>query len=524
MVLGCCLLPIPELSLLLLAVVLLTLLLADIKKPPGYPPGPAWFPVVGTYLQHRQLQREYGYLHEVWRSLSRQYGAVVGLRLGRDRVVVVSGAAAVREVLTHSAFDGRPDGFFFRLRCFGERLGVVFTEGEHWQEQRRFAVRVLKQFGLGGRSMEEQVAEEAAELVTALRARVLAARGADGCVAMAHAFDVSVLNSLWAMLAGRRFALDDERLAGLLHTLNDCFRQTDGSGGLLNQMPFLRHLAPRRCGYTDTVRNLNKLWDFLRETIVEHEQTRVPTKPRDLIDAFLEEMQGRKGTDSTGSTYTEKQLLSLLLDLFMAGAETTSNTLGFTVMFLLRRPDVQRRAQEELDRVVGRGRQPSLQDRPRLNYLEAVLKEAQRLANVAPVGVPHRAMQNATIMGHTVPKDTTVLASLWSVHMDREYWGDPERFRPERFLDDAGLKSAEYLLPFGLGKRRCLGEKLARSNLFMFLAFLLHHFSMEPCPKHPVGDPIEDRHFLDGFTLCPKPFCALLTARDAATEHADGQG
>ncbi|KAJ1525347.1 hypothetical protein ONE63_010165 [Megalurothrips usitatus] len=490
----------------MLAVVLLLL---DARRPRGYPPGPAWLPVVGTYPQLRRLLAEHGYMHEVFRALARRYGPVVGLRLGRDRVVVVSGAAAVRAVLTHADFDGRPDGFFFRLRCFGQRLGIVFTEGAHWQEQRRFSLRLLKHFGLGRREMEARVAEEAAELVEALRAR---AGGRARAVPMGRAFDVSVLNSLWAMLAGKRFPLDDARLAGLLHTLSDCFRRTDGSGGLLNQMPFLRFVAPDRCGYTGTLRNLTTLWAFLRETIAEHEQTMVPGQPRDLIDAFLEEMQSKKGKED--STYTEKQLVSLLLDLFMAGAETTSNTLGFCVMLLLRHQDVQRRAQEELDRVVGRDREPGLQDRPQLRYLEAVLMEAQRLGNIAPVGVAHRAVRDSVVMGHLVPKDTIVLANLMSVHMDREHWGDPDSFRPDRFLDAEGnVKSTDYFLPFGIGKRRCLGETLARSNLFLFLAYVLHHFTLSPSPEHPIGDPIADRHFLDGFTLSPKPFYAVLTPR-----------
>ncbi|KAE8748590.1 Cytochrome P450 CYP305, partial [Frankliniella occidentalis] len=434
-------LPYPSLTLLLLAVVVVLLLL-DASKPRDFPPGPSWLPVVGAYPQLRRLVKKYGFLHDVWRVLAAQYGPVVGVRLGRNRVVVASGLVAVREVLKHADFDGRPDGFFFRLRCFGERLGIVFTEGDHWQEQRRFSQRLLRR-----PDVEAHVAEEAAELVAALRAQAATARP----VPMCRAFDVSVLNVLWARLDGRRFRRDDARLDSLLHTLHDCFRETDVSGGLLNQMPFLRFVAPGRCGYTSTLRNLRTLWGFLGETVAEHkQQTLEPGKPRGLIDAFLEEM---KLTGREGSNFSEKQLLSLLLDLFMAGAETTSNTLGFCVMFLLQHPDVQRRAQDELDRVVGRERDPSLEDRDQLLYLEAVLMETQRLGNIAPVGVPHRAVRNAKIMEFVVPKDTIVLANLMSVHMDRDHWGDPESFRPERFLDETGsLKPpSKYFIPFGVG-------------------------------------------------------------------------
>ncbi|KAK3918723.1 Methyl farnesoate epoxidase [Frankliniella fusca] len=499
-------LPYPSLTLALLAVVVVVvlLLLLDVTKPRRFPPGPAWLPVVGAYPLLRRLVDKHGFLHEVWRELAARYGPVLGLRLGRDLVVVASGLAAVHEVLRHADFDGRPDGFFFRLRCFGERLGIVFTEGEHWQEQRRFSLRQLLP------DLEAHVVAEAAELVGALRSSAAAAPARP--VPMCGAFDVSVLNVLWAKLDGRRFRRDDARLAGLLRTLHDCFRETDVSGGLLNQMPFLRFVAPDRCGYTNTLRNLRTLWGFLEETVAEHKQD--PTTPRGLIDAFLEMQQNGEGSGN----FSEKQLLSLLLDLFMAGAETTSNTLGFCVMFLLQHPEVQRRAQDELDRVVGRHRDPCLKDRHKLNYLKAVLMETQRLGNIAPVGVPHRAVRNARIRGDkdgqefVVPKGTIVLANLMSVHMDRDHWGDPERFRPERFLDETGsLKPpTKYFLPFGVGRRSCLGERLARSSLFLFAASLLHHFTLSPSPEHPIGE----RHFLDGFTLSPKPLYAVLTPRD----------
>nr|CAD7453711.1 unnamed protein product [Timema tahoe] len=224
----------------------------------------------------------------------------------------------------------------------------------------------------------------------------------------------------------------------------------------------------------------------------------------------------------------ELQLLALCLDLFMAGSETTSNTLGFATAYMLLHPDIQDRVHQELDREVGRERQPALQDRARLSYIEAVLMEVQRHGNVVPVAVAHRATRTADLMGHIIPQGATLLVSLHSLHMDPTHWGDPDTFRPERFLDAQGkLLQDDWFLPFGVelaplgskecqgwlccvpGKRRCLGETLARSTLFLFFTTLLHNFTLSVPPKGSLPS----TKGYDGVTISPRPFFAVLTPR-----------
>nr|CAD7575858.1 unnamed protein product [Timema californicum] len=508
--------------------------------------GPSWLPLVGNYpLLRRELARlKYHYL--VWAHLGARYGSVVGLRLGRDLVVLVSGYTAIRAVLTREEFEGRPDGFFFKLRTFGQRLGtllcptpffklrtfgqrlgLVFTDGALWQEQRRFSLVHLRNLGLGKSSMEAQIQAEAEELVVSLRDKGSGNRP----VVMHDAFDICVLNSLWALLAGHRFALNDKRLAELIDIVHASFRMLDMSGGLLNQMPFLRFLAPDKSGYTCIVNILERMFNFLRvrlqlvflermassqsivtgfvlygpcfmetmawlanalvmlsstaedgeivvrisETIREHRTTLNPDFSRDLIDSFLVEMDKQPNSTFSGECQLklplpttcaqpnmtsqevvivmllELQLLALCLDLFMAGSETTSNTLGFATAYMLLHPDIQDRVHQELEREVGRERQPALQDRARLSYIEAVLMEVQRHGNVVPVAVAHRATRTADLMGHIIPQGATLLVSLHSLHMDPTHWGDPDTFRPERFLDAQGkLLQDDWFLPFGV--------------------------------------------------------------------------
>lgn len=150
----------------------------------------------------------------------------------------------------------------------------------------------------------------------------------------------------------------------------------------------------------------------------------------------------------------DEQLLSICLDFFQAGTETTSNTLSFGLMYMIHNRNVCEKVQSELDAVIGQRRMPNLQDRTHLPYIEAVLSEIQRISNVAPLGIAHRSMDGVQFREYTIPKDTLMLVSLYSLHMDKNYWQDPEVFRPERFLNDNGeyIPHAEQFFPFGLGK------------------------------------------------------------------------
>lgn len=184
----------------------------------------------------------------------------------------------------------------------------------------------------------------------------------------------------------------------------------------------------------------------------EHKNKPVCDEPASFIDAYLMEIQQVPNKPQTHS-FTEEQLLATCLDLFQAGTETTSNTLSFGLIYMVHNVDVQLKLRNELDRVIGRNRLPTLKDRSDLSYVEAVLCEVQRLANVAPLGIVHRAMETVKFGEYIVPKNAIMLVSLYSLNMDQDYWKDPKNFRPERFLDGAGklIQHGDQFLPFGLG-------------------------------------------------------------------------
>nr|XP_021513164.1 cytochrome P450 2S1 isoform X2 [Meriones unguiculatus] len=188
-----------------------------------------------------------------------------------------------------------------------------------------------------------------------------------------------------------------------------------------------------------------------------------------------------------GTEFTEKNLLMTVTYLLFAGTMTVGATLRYAFLLLLKYPQVQRRVREELTRELGPGRAPGLGDRDRLPYTDAVLHEAQRLLALVPLGMPHTLTATTRFRGYTLPQGTEVFALIGSVLHDPEVFENPEEFNPGRFLDtDGRLRKHKAFLPYSLGKRVCLGEGLARAELWLFFTAILQAFSLEtPCP---LGD------------------------------------
>ncbi|CAH1392903.1 unnamed protein product [Nezara viridula] len=486
---------------LILLAVLLALLILESTPPSRFPPGPRWIPFLGNYLLFYKLRQKLGFTHLVWEWLSKRYGPLVGVRLGNDKLVIGTNLAVVKELLTKEQFEARPDGFFFQFRAFGERYGLVFVDGEFFNEQKRFVMKHLKSFGLNRSIMEGRISGEAEDLV-----QHILKNQKDGVV-FSEIVEISVMNILWSIVAGGRFQLDDKKARVLIDHIHTSFRLQDMSGGILNQMPFLRFICPELTSFNKLKDVLGNLTTFVKQIIDEHRETVSSYENRDLVDAFLNEM---KKHEASKSTFTEKQLIILLLDLFLAGPETTSATLGFAILHLLHYPHIQNNLHNELDTVIGKGKRPCMKDKPNLVYMEAFTMELLRSVNVTPTTVSHRAKEDAEVMGYIIPKDTIVLANLYSLHMNKDHWIDPEKFRPERFIDENGaIIQNDFFIPFGLGKRRCMGEALAKTSIFLFLTTILQNFKVRP-----VSQELPPMKSLDGATISPASFRCFFEPRE----------
>ncbi|XP_015114454.1 methyl farnesoate epoxidase [Diachasma alloeum] len=481
--------------------------LVDWYRPKNFPPGPRGLPFVGNILDVQNLVKQTGSHGIAWCQLAKQYGSVVGLRLGlADPLIIVSGREAVMEMLGRQEFDGRPNGFIFAHRTMGERRGVLFTDGKIWNDQRRFSLRNLRDFGWGTQTMEELILEDAVNLI-----KVIAEAAKKGVIENLSQFtSLAVLNSIWSLIGGFRYDISkgDPKLVETLKMLNAAVKESSVSGGLLNHLPFLRHIAPQFSGYKAITERLRLMWSFFADEVTSHKDTRQSGVHRDLIDVYLEEIEARHG-DPT-STFNEMQLVALIKDFFSAGVDTTTNSIGFAIGYLAITPEVQDKVQEELDRVLGRENLPSVAARPSLPYMNATLAEVLRLANIGPTSIPHRAVVDTQLKGYDIKKDSMMLANLMSVHQDKEHWGDPDVFRPERFLDENNqFINDPWVVAFGAGRRKCLGEGLARNSHFLFVSCLLQKFNFSLPPGHSAPA----MQGMDGFTLSPPVFDIIVTPR-----------
>ncbi|XP_063986988.1 methyl farnesoate epoxidase-like isoform X2 [Diachasmimorpha longicaudata] len=462
--------------------------------------GPTWYPLIGAFPAFHRLKKKYYYVHTVLEELSRQYGPVLGIKLGREKFVVISGNELVKKAAARDDFNGRPDGFFFRVRAFGKRKGVLFIDGPAWAQTRKSTMKHLRSFGFGQKTMDNYLKIEAQALVTHLQTEVQRLQKPLG---LQDVFDVTVLNTLWMMIAGYRFPYNDPRLKFILSVVHDAFRSSDTLGGILSHLPFLRFVIPDSSGYNHLMATHNKLWGFIGDEIDDHLKTmRRDQPPKDFIEAFLLE---------SGTSYDREELIVLCLDLFMAGAKTTTDSLTAIFALALHHPEWIKALQKDLQDILGPEEQPGPEHAVQLPRIEAFLAEAHRVLVLTPLGVPHKTMENISLEDYHIPKDTVVLFNYHSINVDETCWEEPSRFNPDRFLDENGLfKRRTEFYPFGLGKRRCLGEILARASLFIFFSSIIHNFDI----KAPEDQGLPRLDGIDGFTVSPRPYLIELIPRE----------
>ena len=256
------------------------------------------------------------------------------------------------------------------------------------------------------------------------------------------------------------------------------------------------------------IKSRTALWtelrDSLMDSIEEHENTFDEQEPRDLIDNYLIEI--KKGRPE----FNKKQLVIAIVDLFAAGSETSSTTLRWAVLYLILNPEAQERCHKELDLLASKT--PSLSDMSSLNFCQASILETLRLSCTAPGTLLHKALVDVEVAGYHIPKGTFLAGNFMSTHLDPEFWNEPLKFSPERFLDDEGIiKETPHFFPFSIGKRVCLGESLARVELFLFFTILLKncHFTLPKDNPHP-----SELNYKIGITKIPEEFFCTVTDRN----------
>ncbi|XP_077345093.1 cytochrome P450 2C14-like isoform X5 [Lithobates pipiens] len=338
---------------------------------------------------------------------------------------------------------------------------------------RRFTLSTLRDFGMGKRTIEDKITEECQSLISIFK--TYKGKPFENTMIM----NASVANIIVSILLGHRFDYDDPKLWRLLTIVNDNARILGSPMVLLyNAFPSLVQWLPG--SHREIKPSIEEMHTFIRETFTKQRNQLDVNDQRNLIDVFLVKQKEEKPNPELH--FNDTNLTILVTELFAAGMETTSTTLRWGLLLMMKYPEIQKNVQMEIEKVIGSG-EPCLIHRKEMPYTDAVIHEIQRFANIVPTNVPHATTQDVTLKGFFIPKGTQVIPLLYSVLRDKEHFEKPEEFYPQHFLDSEGnFANNETFIPFSAGKRSCAGETLAKMELFLFFTTLLQNFTFQAPP------------------------------------------
>uniref|UniRef100_A0A3B3BUB6 Cytochrome P450 2K1-like n=1 Tax=Oryzias melastigma TaxID=30732 RepID=A0A3B3BUB6_ORYME len=432
------------------------------------PPGPRPLPLLGNLLQ-LDPRRPYKALCE----LSKSYGPVFTVYFGIQKVVVLAGYKAVKEALINNAeeFGDRDISPIFQDMNKGH--GILFANGESWKEMRRFALSTLRDFGMGKRIAEEKILEECDYLIQGLE------KQEGNPVDMAKPLNYATSNIISSIVYGSRFDYDDPRFRNMVRRANETIRFTGYPLiHLYNMFPrFFKWTKYRKIILKNvemTIRDVKDLVKHLKETLN-------PSVCRGFVDCYLIKKKKEEDSCVKETHFNEQNLFISVSNLFAAGTDTTATTLRWALLLMAKYPHIQDKVHEELAKVVG-GRQVRVDDRKNLPYSDAVIHEVQRLASIVPMSIPHKTNRDVTFHGYFIKKVKSFLHFKYNV---------------------------KSLVTLTFRRRACLGESLAKMELFLFFTSLLQRFHFTPPPG--VSEEELDLTPALGFVIPPAPheLCAV---------------
>ncbi|XP_052173189.1 iridoid oxidase-like [Diospyros lotus] len=458
-------------TIFLLSATLLLLISRKKTRTGRRPPGPPAWPVFGNIFDLGSMP------HQTLHSLRTKYGPVIWLRLGSMNTLVVQSAIAAAELFKYHDLDFPdrkvPDAF--TAWNFHESGLGLNSYSPYWRLLRRLYSAKF----LSAKRINDS-ADMRRKCVDNLVKWIEAANG--GEVDIGHLFFVASFNLVGNLVLSRDVLSSESEEGFEFSDAMNKVMELGGKPNLADFFPFLRRLDPagvkremvREMGRARTI-----VEKFVKDRIEERKSGGEMNDEHDLLDVLL----NQKG-DAKDPPVPESKAIIAVLEMFFAGSETTSSIMEWTMTELLQNPSSMRKVKEELDRVIGRSSSSKVEEGhlEELQYLQAVVKETLRLHPAIPLLLPRNAAKDTDFMGYSIPKDTQVLVNVWGIGRDGDSWAEPSAFQPERFIGSSvEFKGQNFeLLPFGAGRRICVGYSLAHRTILLVVATLLHLFDWEP--------------------------------------------
>ncbi|XP_077204280.1 cytochrome P450 2J5-like [Paroedura picta] len=426
----------------------------------SYPPGPLRLPIIGTIWRTGVKVHE-----DTVIRLSKQYGSISMQWLGQMPIVVLSGYEAVKEGLINHSEDFAERVSTPFLKALGQELGIIMSNGHIWKQQRKFGVATMRKLGLGKKGMEPQIEEEALQLVETFACE----NGQPFDPAMPITNSIS--NVICAMAFGHGFPVEDKEFIKLMEIIEYGSKFLNSSSHILyERFPWIMKHLPGP--HKKTLAGVEIVLSFARKEIKKHKDYHAAHEPQDFIDFYLSQI---------------KKISSHMKS---------------------------EKVHKEIEDVLGSSQLLHYQDQKKLPYTKAVIHEIMRFKYILFFGIPRQCSKDVNMRGFLIPKGTVIVADLRSALLDPKQWETPEEFNPNHFLDKGGnFVEREAFLPFGAGARVCLGEQLARVELFIFFANLLMAFTFQ-LPggvKELNTDPIV------GVSVAPRPYKLCAVPRSSSS-------
>ncbi|XVE64103.1 hypothetical protein DITRI_Ditri07aG0074700 [Diplodiscus trichospermus] len=474
--------------------------LARSKLPP-LPPGPPGAPILGN-LPFIQPD-----LHQYFAKLSQIYGPIIKLQMGRKVWIIISSPSLAKEVLRdHDAIFANHDPPAGTVVGMYAGNDILFTaNGPEFRKRRKLVVHDV----MSNRSLDnyyEIRRREIRKLVKDIYGKV----GSSIHVGE-EIFQTNLSVMISTLWGGSLDGEEGSRLRIECRKRVQEFLELVGAPNISDLFPVLAPFDLQGIE-SKTKKHVAWFYDVFQSVIIQRTKSgELGKKSHDFLQQMLELQQ--QGDDHKNSL-SMNEVKALLLDLLIGGTDTISTTTEWAMTELMRHPDKMTRVVEELDKVVGNQKIVEESHLPRLQYLQAVIKETLRIHPPAPLLIPHGPSKTCIVAGYTIPKHSSVFINAWAIQRDPEFWENPFQFEPERFLNESDQK-VNYLgnsfqfLPFGSGRRICPGLLMAEKTVSYFLAILVHSFEW----KLPDGEMLDIKDKLRLVLSKLEPLTAIAVPR-----------
>ncbi len=449
-------------------------------------PGPPALPFVGI------LPFLGKHLHLELNQLAKKYGNIFQIRVGAKTLVVLNGLETIKEALVkqQDSFNSRADFDVFQQPPQSQFLEL--KSGESWRRHHSILGQAIHTFVVGKSDILESWAiEEAADLANIF----LKFNG--------QPFDPDLYMPLATLSCMQRLIFDkrgtvknpeeDSEFVASAYTLKHIPKVSEAV-----KLEFIPKIWQPifQLSRWKTLRNFLKglaaLEHYVSKNVEQHRESFDPENLRDITDGLLKASSELTESDRNNLGLSENDIVNgSLMQLAGAGAGLASFMLRWGVLYMITHPTIQTEIHKELDEVVGREQQPSLEHRGKLPFMEACINEIFRHSSITTMPpITYATTTDVTLEGYFIPQNTPLLVNYYGLTRDERYWEEPEQFNPYRFLDENGKLRKNLLdkfYPFGIGSRRCIGEYLGRLLVFIFFTNLMHKCKFEKVPGEKLS-------------------------------------